>query len=86
MVKKMKRIPYEQALKLWQRRMSLINAQQLLARAQAQIEREKQWLTDAHDFADIPLDADKLNIKLEKGPDKRGMIAVEWEVPDDAAS
>lgn len=80
-MKKTTYIPYKQALKIWEWRMSYLKGQALIQNAQRQLERERQKIADAHEFADIPLDKD-VDIKLECGPDGQGMIVVEWEVPD----
>ena len=80
-MKKVVAIPYKQALKLMEWRMSYLKGQALIQNAERQLEHERQKLTNIHEFAEIPTDKD-VNIKLEDGPDKKGMIMVEWEEPD----
>ena len=79
-----KLIPYEQALKLaqWLGTFQELNA--VVQQAQQRVERLRARLVDAGEFADIPLDGKGLEIKLEAGPDKHGLIEVEWKEPDDA--
>ena len=72
------RIPYAQALKLaqWLATFQELNA--VVTQAQQRLERLRAKLVDAGEFTDIPLDGKGLDIKLEAGPDKHGMIEVEW--------
>ena len=73
-----KRIPYAQALKLaqWLGTFAELNA--VVMQAQQRLERLRAKLVDAGEFADIPLDGKGMEIKLEAGPDKHGLIEVEW--------
>lgn len=82
-MKKETKLPYKQALKLMEWRMSYLKGQALIQNAQTQLERERQKLASVHEFAEIPTDRD-VQVKLEDGPDKKGMIVVEWEEPDAA--
>ena len=79
-----KEIPYEQALKLasWLATFAELNA--VVTAAQQRLERLRAKLLGAAEFADIPLDRADLDVQLEAGPDKHGLIAVEWKEPDDA--
>ena len=79
-----KKIPYEQALKLsqWLATFNELNA--VVQQAQQRLERLRAKLIGAGEFADIPLDGKGLEVKLEPGPDKHGLVAVEWKEPDDA--
>ena len=78
-----RQIPYEQALKLasWLATFAELNA--VVTAAQQRLERLRQRLVGAGEFADIPLDGQNLDVQLEAGP-KRGLITVTWKDPDDA--
>ena len=73
-----KRIPYAQALKLAQW-LGIFQATNPMAQSMLrQVDQMRQKLVDAGEFTDIPLDGQGLDIKLEAGPDKHGLIEVEW--------
>jgi hypothetical protein len=80
-----KLIPYEQALRLHEWTISWARGQGLIEAAQRQLERERQRLTSAYEFAGIPLDR-RVDVRLEPGPDENGMITVKWQEDQDAAS
>lgn len=79
MPKKRKWIPYEQALELsiYMRALTELNA--VMQAAQRRLDRLRQPLLGYAQIAGIPLDRADLNIAIEKGPNKKGLVAVEWE-------
>jgi len=82
MAKTQKKIPYEQALNLsiYMRTFAELNA--VIQGAQQRLERLRQPLQGYAEIAGIPLDRTGVNVKIDKGPDKKGMIGVEWEEAD----
>ena len=79
-----KKIPYEQALKLVQWLATFAELNGVVSAAQQRLERLRAKLIGAGEFADVPLDGKGLEVKLEPGPDKHGLIEVEWKEPDNA--
>jgi hypothetical protein len=77
-----RQLPYAQALKLvrWMDTYQELNA--VISSMQQRLERLRTRLTDAAEFADIPLDRTGVKVKIEDGPDGAGMIEVEWEESD----
>ena len=74
-----KKIPYEQALKLAQWLANFAELNPMAQQVNQRLERLRTKLIGAGEFADIPLDGKGLEVKLESGPDKHGLIEVEWD-------
>ena len=79
-----KKIPYEQALKLVQWLATFAELNGVVSAAQQRLERLRAKLIGAGEFADVPLDGKGLEVKLEPGPDKHGLVEVSWKEPDNA--
>jgi len=74
-----KSIPYEQALKLviWMNNFQELNG--VVQDATTRLDTLRKKLLAAADFTSIPLHSTNLNVHIEDGPDKDGLITVEWE-------
>lgn len=79
-----RKLPYAQALKLQGYVLVLqtsedlcLRLEQFVQRVRAQVDRQKQKLSDVVEFEGIPLDK-PVDVRMEDGP-IRGMIRVVWE-------
>ena len=78
-----KKIPYEQALSLSIYMSTLAELGSVAQMVEQRLNALRQPLIGFAKIASIPLDRADLKIHMDKGPNRQGLILIEWE--DDSA-